>query len=379
MAMLRRHLVVALLVVLSARAAAVDPNTLAKLVNDMLRKFQVHSGLPMFSMAVSIPPGVVPGSYDLSRVQELDVKKTILDCNVYEGNNVLAATVLRWPDVAMQCPRAQVPWQDVLRACRQESMTWHDVAMKCPGAVKDGQSDHAEYRVLEKFSAWATNKDKSGLLVFYVYTTPCEARCAKRNNALSILRMLQGIQGWNEHVLVFSKLVKPKSGTSIPVDRLKRALSDMGKHIGGLENIFRCQFASGAMTCSSCSTLGQISPQCYLDEGDLEGVGQPSGAQGPVGGQGVIGTEGQGGRGAGGWAQRVGGAEDEWQTVGQRRGGNGPTRGQHQRGKVAVGRAEDKQEMGLHEGNTGRGKVGMGQEKEEDGPEVVDDQQLFVC
>nr|XP_049576436.1 uncharacterized protein LOC125968920 isoform X1 [Syngnathus scovelli] len=377
MAMLRRHLVVALLVVLSsAMAAAVDQYTLAKLVKAMLDKFQLDSDLPMFSMAVSIPPGVVPGSYDLNQVQKADVKKTILDCDVYEDNNVLAATVLRWPDVAMQCHRAQVPWPDVLKACRQKSMTWHDVALKCPGAVEIGRADHAEYRVLEKFSAWATNKDKSGLLVLYVYASPCDRRCANRRSALSILRLVQGIQEWKEHVLVFSKLFQPKSGPPIPVDNLKRALSNLGKNVGGLQNIFRCDYASNAMMCTSCSTMGQISPQCYLDQGDSEGAGQKSGGQGAVGGGTVISTPrqgGQGGRGAGGWAQRVGGAEEEWETVGQRRRGhgaqqktgNGAAQGQHGwrqgGGWVVPGQTGNWATQGQHQRGRGGGGVVPGQ------------------
>ncbi|XP_061626916.1 uncharacterized protein LOC133476913 [Phyllopteryx taeniolatus] len=341
--------------------------------------------MPMFSLAVSVPPGAQPDSYDLTRVPDLgqNVKNTILQCGVYAGDNVVAATLLRWPDVAQRCPRSQVPWQDVLQACGRESMTWHEVAMICPGAVEDNRADHAEYRVLERFNSWAEDKDKSGLLVFYAYAAPCTSRCASKKNALSILKLLERIQEWKEHVVVFSKLLNVKTlwvGTSIPVDQLTRALVNLGRHLGtgGLGRIFRCdrpQDDNSAVECISCSAGGQVTPQCYKKDGESGEAGQDSGRQG--GGGAVRGGHGIGGavqgaqRGSGAvregqeWAQGVGAEIGEWQTVGQRR--RGPLRGaQGTSGAVREGQAwaqgvggaiAELKTVGQGRGQRGRGAV----------------------
>ncbi|XP_019745226.1 uncharacterized protein LOC109527644 isoform X3 [Hippocampus comes] len=355
----RRHPLMALLVVMAtAGAAAIDQNRLATLVDEILRKFRVESKMPMFSLAVSVPPGAGAGTYDLDRVRDEHVRKTVLGCEVYAGHDVVAAIRLRWPDVAWHCPRAQVPWEDVLRACgRKPMMTWREVATFCPGAVQDGRTDHAEYRVLLKFADWAAHKeDKSGLLVLYVYAAPCEARCASQNNAASILKLLEAIRGWKDYVVVFSKLLTVKTlreGTSIPAERLTKALRNLGRHLGpdGLAKIFRCDRPddddNGAMTCTSCSTGGQVTPHCYRKEGDSEEGNQRGGAPavggapgsaeaGPGGPQGASGAVG---RGQGG-ARGTGGAHGEWQTVGQRRrrpggGAQGGRRGRGQGGDVA--------------------------------------------
>ncbi|XP_051939770.1 uncharacterized protein LOC127612943 isoform X2 [Hippocampus zosterae] len=273
MASVSRHLLMALLIVMAtAGAATIDQNSLATLVDNILRKFQVESKMPMFSLAVSVPPGPSAGSYDLNRVQDEHVRKTILGCEVYAGHNVVAAIRLRWPDVTWDCPGAQVPWEDVLKVCRRQAMTWREVATFCRSTMQDGRTDHAEYRVLLKFADWAAHKDKSGLLVLYVYAAPCEARCASQNNAASILKLLEAIRGWKDYVVVFSKLLTPKTsreGTSIPVKRLIKALRNLGRHLGpdGLAKIFRCDRPdnadNGAMTCTSCSTGGQVTPHCY--------------------------------------------------------------------------------------------------------------------
>ncbi|XP_077379732.1 uncharacterized protein LOC144020288 [Festucalex cinctus] len=285
MAAMRRLLLVALLA--AAAAAAVDQNRLAALVDEILRRFRVQR-MPMFSLAVSVPPGAEPGSYDLNQVQDDNVRDTILRCQVYAGHNVVAATILRWPDVARDCPGAQVPWRDVLDACGRQSMTWGEVAAACPDKVADTRTDHAEYRVLERFHSWAQDKDKSGLLVFYAHAAPCEARCSSTRNHLSILQLLRRVGDWQEHVLVFSKLLVVKTlweGNTMPDSRLIRALRNLGGALGdgGLAKIFRCdrpRERNAAMTCTSCSAGGQVTPKCYKEDGEEGGVQGGGGAPG---------------------------------------------------------------------------------------------------
>ncbi|XP_057700714.1 uncharacterized protein LOC130921089 [Corythoichthys intestinalis] len=405
MAIVRWHLVALLIITTTTRTMAIDQNKLATLVDEILHKFKVQTKMPMFSMAVSVPPGADPGTYDLTKVSDLgqNVKNTILQCGIYAGDNVVAATLLRWPDVVQRCPRAEVPWQDVLKACRRKSMTWHEVAMICPGAVEGNRADHAEYRVLERFDSWADDKDKSGLLVLYVYTAPCESRCASERNVLSILKLLERIRDWKEYVLVFSKLLNVKTlwaGNSMPDKRLARALLNLGRHLGrgGLGKIFRCDQPedanTNAMECISCSTGGEVTPQCYKKESHQDPWGQSgaSAVRGELGNaQGVSTAAKRGsasggaiGRGQGGsenvrkgegWAPGVGGTEGEWQTVGQGRQGavrmaqegGGAARGWQKGGREGIRRpgggrriqggrsyGGDQQEVGPENGATGQ-------------------------
>ncbi|XP_061686330.1 uncharacterized protein LOC133506319 isoform X2 [Syngnathoides biaculeatus] len=232
--------------------------------------------MPMFSLAVSIPKTAGPDAYDLTQVPDTgeNVKNAILQCEVYAGDNVVAATLLRWPDVLQRCPEARVPWRAVLRACKRKSMTWKEVASRCPDAVKKGTADHAEYRVLKRFDSWAESKDKTGLLVLYVYASPCTNKCTNEENPRNILTLVERIREWSEHAVVFSKVFKPSNPSisySVPVGDMKVALVNLGKHLGdgGLQSIFRCDRVSEPMECVSCSSGGAVTPRCYSDKQNL--------------------------------------------------------------------------------------------------------------
>ncbi|XP_077460752.1 uncharacterized protein LOC144077128 isoform X1 [Stigmatopora argus] len=283
--------------------ATIAPNDLATLVTSILDKLGSQSGrLPMFSLAVNIPCDPISNTYDPNRVNLDGVKKALLDCEVDSNRDVVAATLLKWDNVLKYCPDALVPWEDVLINCKKDHITWRYVEKHCPEAVKDHAADHAEYRVLERFQSWAEGKDKSGLLLFYVYASPCTDQCTHKNHARSILSLVKAITGWEKHAMVFSKIFKPKNSRSnaftaekrksplkrrksplerrksaltrrksplerrkSPLERRKSALKRLGMSLGGLQNLFRCDEITnnGKRVCHSCSSGGDVTPLCY--------------------------------------------------------------------------------------------------------------------
>ncbi|XP_057699857.1 hornerin-like isoform X2 [Corythoichthys intestinalis] len=268
-----RLLALLLVVTVTATTTAISQNQLATLVNRILRKLngQTFKELPMFSLAVSIPYNRNLGKYDLNQVHlDENVRDAILHCDVYSNENIVAATVLKWPDVLKNCPNALVPWEDVLQKCKQEPMTWQDVNKKCRWAMKNHRADHAEYRVLKGFQTWSKNKDKSGFLLLYVYASPCTDQCTAVNNERSILNLVKGIKQWKEHAVVFSKVFEPKGsqstgGNSESVGERKDALIRLGSHLGqnGLQKIFRCDKVKANMVCDSCSNGKSVTRRCY--------------------------------------------------------------------------------------------------------------------
>ncbi|XP_026158686.1 uncharacterized protein LOC113127950 [Mastacembelus armatus] len=254
--------------------AAVDQNQLAGIVNNILNRFRpsytTQDGnvkRPMFSVAVAVPFNSQTQRFDMNLV--CDDGQTVRDsitqnCDVYEGQRVVAATVLRWPDVSDQCPNAGVQWTDVLRRCGKQSMTWAEVQNNCPGAVSNGRADHSEYRTLRSFNTLVSKRNENDLLVFYVYASPCGNRCANPDDTRNILNLIRSIKGWKNYVFVFSKVFKPRDGSTIPDSDLKEAVSQVGGSIG-LGNIFRCDGSAGSIECTSCSTGGDVTQYCYKD------------------------------------------------------------------------------------------------------------------
>lgn len=224
----------------------------------------------MFSVAVSIPYNKEQKMYDMSQVPDTgeDVRNAILKCDVYEGTRVVAATVLRWPNVLDQCPTALVPWSRLLRDCGRKSMTWAEVKNQCSDKVRDGTADHAEYRTLQHFNALVLNHNRDDLLLFYVLASPCTNRCTGTGR-FSILNIINPILNWNNYAVVFSNIFQPRNGPRIPEAELREALERLGTHKGrlgsiGLRNIFRCN-AENVMQCTSCSSGGQVSRYCYSE------------------------------------------------------------------------------------------------------------------
>lgn len=226
--------------------------------------------VPMFSLAVSIPCNSDGTACDTSGVTDdpVRVKNTILQCEVYAGTRVVAATVLRWRNVLDQCPNERVQWDDVLRQCGQTSMAWADVKRQCPRAVREGRADHAEYRTLQRFDTLTRNVNTNDLLLFYVLSSPCDKRCTDESNPWNILDHIKQILRWKHYAVVFSNVFKPRNGPVIPESDRRGALERLGRHEDsfgrsiGLNNIFRCT-CEGAMQCTSCSSNGEVTPYCY--------------------------------------------------------------------------------------------------------------------
>lgn len=229
----------------------------------------------MFSVAVSVPYNKDTHLYDMNGVPDSSkaVRDAILRCDVYIGKRVVAATVLRWPDVLGQCPAGQVPWPQLLKKCGQKSMTWAKVEKVCPNKIRDGQADHAEYRTLAKFQTLVSNLKKSrsdDLLVFYVLASPCGQRCTNIKNYSNILDRINAILNWNNYAFVFTNIFQPRKGCPIPEEDLQKALKQLATHKGdlgsiGLSNIFRCT-GRDPVQCTSCSSSGALAPHCYSDK-----------------------------------------------------------------------------------------------------------------
>ncbi|XP_074485334.1 uncharacterized protein LOC141764210 isoform X2 [Sebastes fasciatus] len=236
-----------------------------------------HRRYPMFSLAVSIPYNSDKKMYDISKVIDSadQVKNTILRCEVYTGTRVVAATVLRWPNVLDQCPDERVQWPQVLRKCPKRVITWANVKEQCPDAVNNGTADHAEYRTLQHFNTLTRNLSKTDLLLFYVLSSPCDARCTNESNRRSILDSINQILIWSNYAVVFSNVFIPVNGKCIPEENLRGALERLGTHKGslgsiGLRNIFRCDADDVdrrcAVQCTSCSTGNQVTRYCYTND-----------------------------------------------------------------------------------------------------------------
>lgn len=222
----------------------------------------------MFSLAVTIPYDSESQMYDTSQVTDTadDVRDEILKCEVYTGRRVVAATVLRWPDVVDQCPNGRVQWRHVLTNCGQTSMTWGDVKQQCPSAVREGTADHAEYRTLQHLNTLVENLNENDLLLFYVLSSPCVKRCTSESSHWNILNSINQILKWKNYAVVFSKVFKPRKGAPIPEQELRGALERLGTHRGslgsiGLSNIFRCD-GQPAVQCTSCSNGNQVARYC---------------------------------------------------------------------------------------------------------------------
>lgn len=224
----------------------------------------------MFSLAVSIPYNSDTNTYDISEVTDTgdQVKTTILNCDVYTSRTMVAATVLRWPNVLKQCPEGRVKWRNVLNKCPKTVKTWADVESQCPEAVFEGKADHAEYRVLQQFNTLVKNLNKQDLLLFYVLASPCDTKCTNELNPSNILQLINQIRNWNNYAVVFSDVFKPRNGKSIPENDLRGSLERLGRYEGllgsvGLNNIFRCK--GSPVQCRSCSNNGEVAQYCFSD------------------------------------------------------------------------------------------------------------------
>ncbi|XP_038568254.1 uncharacterized protein LOC119898146 isoform X2 [Micropterus salmoides] len=248
--------------------ADVDQNKLAGIVTEILKRYRpTYMGSrgqrrrPMFSLAVSIPFDSGRNIYDIGQVTDTrdQVWQRILNrCEVYTSQRMVAATVLRWPNVVDQCPEGRVQWS-IPAKCGQ---TWADVQNLCPTVFKDGRADHAEYRTLQNFNTLVSDHDENDLLLFYVLASPCDKRCASESSRLNILNSIKMIKQWKNYAVVFSDVFKPRGSESIPEQDLRGAIERLGQSVG-LSNIFRCN--GDVVQCTSCSSGTQVTPYCYSD------------------------------------------------------------------------------------------------------------------
>ncbi|XP_051241474.1 uncharacterized protein LOC127355047 isoform X4 [Dicentrarchus labrax] len=259
--------------------AVVDQNKLAKIVSKIVNRYRPHYEVngkrrsPMFSLAVTVPYNRESSKYDTDRLTDsaVDVRNTIVDCDVYTGTRMVAATVLRWDNVLDQCPDRPVQWKDVLRKCRRRSMTWAELDKmrqdrrteeQCRTAVWEGRADHAEYRTLQHFNNLVNNRNENDLLLFYVLAAPCDQKCAS-NGRFGILESIKEIKKWKNYAVVFSNVFRPRDGEPIPEGN-RMALEKLGNSVG-LSNIFRCNIED-TPECRSCSAGNKVDPYCFADD-----------------------------------------------------------------------------------------------------------------
>ncbi|CAI5678935.1 unnamed protein product [Oreochromis niloticus] len=285
---------VAVVVLMTVRngETVIDPNQLAPIVQEILNRYTPsyigadgNRKFPMFSVAVSVP--LNKDKFDMSKVTDDGeaVRTKILNCDVYIGDRVVAATVLRWRNVLYQCPNERVQWRDVPKKCnRKEINTWADIDKFCDvqsiERILFAQAAHAESRTLDYFK----DKDKirknskDDLMVFYVRASPCGETCTNPNNDRNILSKIPAITNWTNYVVVFSDVFRPDDKNNnqdrvndLPLKRLGDAIADQGpkvkdKRSDGLQHIFRCyrQPEMDEMKCLICNTNGAVAHKCIL-------------------------------------------------------------------------------------------------------------------
>lgn len=225
----------------------------------------------MFSLVVSVPYDKKTAQYDVISVKDdaQTVRNMIQKCDVYVGERVVAATVLKWPNVLEQCPGGpvQLPF---LKKCRSTPRTWADVKNKCPpNTIRDGMANHAENRTLQKIDTLVSKHKKGSddLLVFYILASPCDKRCTNEGNKWNILESIKSIKKWKNYAVVFTNVFQPRNGATIPEKEREEALKRLGKSVG-LDNIFRCyKHRKNKMQCIKCSNLNAgnqvVDCRCY--------------------------------------------------------------------------------------------------------------------
>lgn len=225
----------------------------------------------MFSLVVSVPYDTKTGLYDVKNVTEGSniVMDKILKCDVYVGERVVAATVLRWPNVLEQCPGGRMQWPSILRKCSSTPLTWAEVKSKCPqNTIEEGRADHAEFRTLQNINTLVSRhrKGSNDLLFFYVLASPCDKRCTSETNHWSILKSITSIKkNWKNYAVVFTNIFVPRKGAQIPEKERQEALERLGNSVG-LGNIYRCFKDKGKMQCINCSNSGVVARPCYSKE-----------------------------------------------------------------------------------------------------------------
>ncbi|XP_014186961.1 uncharacterized protein LOC102298129 [Haplochromis burtoni] len=280
---------VVLLMTVTNGATAIETHQLAPIVQDILNRYTPSYGadgnrqFPMFSVAVSVPRN--KDKFDMNKVTDDDgeaVKTKILNCDVYIGNRVVAATVLRWPNVRYQCPKELVQWSVPKKCNGKEIKTWADIAASCDEEyIKNNlypQAAHAEFRTLNYFKEndKIRKNSKDDLMVFYAHDSPCDETCTNPGNDRNILSKIPAITNWKNYVVVFSDVFKPDNNNPNRVNELRGSLERLGyaiaekgtkeedKRSNGLKHIFRCyrQQNMDEMKCLICNTNGAVAHKC---------------------------------------------------------------------------------------------------------------------
>ncbi|XP_026025158.1 uncharacterized protein LOC113023365 [Astatotilapia calliptera] len=186
---------VLVLITVTNGETVIDPHQLAPIVDDILNRYTPsykgannHRQFPMFSVAVSVPRN--KDKFDMNKVTDDGeaVRTKILNCDIYIGNRVVAATVLRWPNVRYQCPNAPVQWCVPKKCNGKEIKTWADIDKFCDEEYIENnlypQAAHAESRTLDYFKEndKIRKNSKDDLMVFYVRASPCDETCTNPGN-----------------------------------------------------------------------------------------------------------------------------------------------------------------------------------------------------
>lgn len=277
---------VAVVVLMTVRngVTAIDQHQLAPIVQEILNRYTPSYNdkdgnriTPMFSVAVSVP--LSKDKFDMSKVTDDGeaARTKIVNCDVYIGDRVVAATVLRWPNVRYQCPEEPVQWNVPKKCNGNKIKTWADIATFCDTKYIEEnlypQAAHAESRTLDYFKEndKIRKNSKDDLMVFYVRDSPCDETCTNPGNTRNILSKIQAIKNWKNYVVVFSNIFRPDNNNNNPnrVNELRGSLERLGGAIAdqvsnGLQHIFRC-YRQSEMKCLICNTNGAVAHKCVSD------------------------------------------------------------------------------------------------------------------
>ena len=150
-----------------------------------------HRYNPMFSLAISIPYNRDKEMYDISLVFNTEPgNRVIINCVLCIGRKGVAATLLKSPSVLSHWP----------------IVTWADVERYCPDAVFNGQTDNAEFRVLQHFNALVNYCDTNDLMLFYIYASAYLLRCTNVIDTRNILRLIKPVTSLHNYAVVFSEV-----------------------------------------------------------------------------------------------------------------------------------------------------------------------------
>ncbi|XP_030575441.1 uncharacterized protein LOC115773072 [Archocentrus centrarchus] len=124
--------------------------------------------------------------------------------------------------------------------------------------VNGRSGEHAERRVLQALRNQLKSQNIQGSdLLIYSFASACDT-CTSDNHPSSITGDLRHIvQTYPNTVFVFKKVFQPRNSPPLPENTLRDSLRSLGRAIGGLGKIFRCD-----PKCYSCAVQNEVSQYC---------------------------------------------------------------------------------------------------------------------